>query len=129
MEHKPSYTEEKEGIFLPDSAFRTHVIADHDEIPHTHEFIEIFYILQGSIIHYHNSGQKEFLTTGDMIIISPFSDEHYFERLKDTPCLHRDIMITPELLTVRAKNCSVKAARSESKRLRFPFPKLMRSKI
>ena len=98
MEHKPSYTEEKEGIFLPDSAFRTHVIADHDEIPHTHEFIEIFYILQGSIIHYHNSGQKEFLTTGDMIIISPFSDEHYFERLKDTPCLHREIMITPELL-------------------------------
>lgn len=98
MKNKPSYTEEKEGIFLPNNAFRTHIIADHDETPHTHEFVEIFYILQGSVFHYHNGGQKEFLTAGDMMIIPPFFDEHYFKRIKDTPCLHRDIIIMPELL-------------------------------
>jgi len=98
MNESKSYTEEKEGIFLPNSAFRTHVISDRDETPHTHEFIEIFYILQGSIMHCRKSGQREFLTAGNMVIMPPFVEEHRFERLKDTPCLHRDIMITADLL-------------------------------
>lgn len=98
MKDKPSYTEEKEGIFLLNNTFRTHIIADRDETPHSHEFVEIFYILHGSIFHYHNGGHKEFLTTGDMMIIPPFFDEHHFKRIKDTPCLHRDIIIMPELL-------------------------------
>ena len=33
-----------------------------------------------------------------MMIIPPLFDEHHFKRIKDTPCLHRDIIIMPELL-------------------------------
>lgn len=98
MKTDSTYTEEKDGIFLPNSTFRTHVISNHDETPHTHEFVEIFYILQGSVMHCRNDGQKQFLTAGNLVLLTPFIDNHYFKRLKNTPCLHRDIMVTTELL-------------------------------
>lgn len=84
------------GIFLPDCEFRTHVIVNNDNYPHSHEFIEAFYILQGSIIHCRN-GQEELLTAGDMMILTPNKDTHYFKRIEGTECTHRDLMFTPSL--------------------------------
>lgn len=66
-----------------------------DKEYHDHDFFEIFYVLEGSIIHNCNN-QKEKLVAGDARLIRP-KDKHGFIREQNTPCAHRDIIITEQL--------------------------------
>lgn len=66
-----------------------------DNIYHDHDFFEIFYVLKGTITHNYN-GTKETLEAGDIRLLRP-KDKHGFERTKDVPCSHRDIIITEQL--------------------------------
>ena len=59
---------------------------------HQHNFYEIFYIMEGSIIHNAN-GKKETLDSGDIVLLRK-SDKHCFERFENQACSHRDIIIT-----------------------------------
>ena len=66
-----------------------------DKEYHDHDFFEIFYVLEGSIIHNCNN-KKEKLVAGDARLIRP-KDKHGFIREQNTPCTHRDIIITKQL--------------------------------
>ena len=66
---------------------------DHN-IFHTHDFYEIFYILEGSIDHEIN-GTRSRLHAGDIVFTTP-SDVHSFFREPGNRCKHRDIIIRPQ---------------------------------
>ena len=74
-------------LFIPDLNFRTLLIGSGDEYKHSHDFIEVFYVLKGEIKHYVNDEIKT-LSLGDICILKPNS-MHNFKRIDD--CLHRDL--------------------------------------
>ena len=72
-----------------------------DHYYHSHDFFEIFYVLDGSITHCYN-GIKERLSVGDMRLLRP-TDKHNFIRKKGHSCAHRDIIISEQLFK---KSCA-----------------------
>ena len=66
-----------------------------DRYYHDHNFFEVFYILEGTIVHNYN-GVKETLKAGDIRLLRP-KDKHGFIREPSVPCAHRDIIITEQL--------------------------------
>lgn len=64
----------------------------NDTGPHTHEFVEIFYIVHGKIEHSIAGAPKTTLQVGDVVII-PSGVVHSFYRDGSTKCGHRDVMI------------------------------------
>lgn len=83
----------EEVEFLPNCDMRTHAISSKDNIPHSHSFYEIFYILEGTIIHSLN-GVDTKLSIGDMVFVRPYIDTHYFKRIEGQSCTHRDILFS-----------------------------------
>ena len=83
-------------IIFPSIQFNFKITSTEDDRTyHDHDFFEIFYILDGTITHNCN-GTKEMLETGDVRLLRP-KDKHGFERKKNVPCSHRDIIITEQL--------------------------------
>lgn len=68
------------------------ITSSGDKSPHTHSFVEIFYIVNGSIPHKLDGGVTETLSVGDMFIIMP-EHIHTFLRNNTHVCSHRDIII------------------------------------
>lgn len=64
---------------------------DDDNIYHSHEFYEIFYIIDGTI-SYDINGRTLQLSTGDMGFVN-LNDIHSFFRGSNNTCKHRDIII------------------------------------
>lgn len=58
---------------------------------HTHEYVEIFYIIDGEIDHRYENNSTEVLSPGDSFIILP-GKKHQFT-LKKQRSLHRDIFM------------------------------------
>ena len=61
---------------------------------HSHEFIEIFYVLSGSAYHTLN-GKREIIETGDLFILRK-SDAHFFQKSNDQLFMHRDFLTKEE---------------------------------
>lgn len=57
---------------------------------HCHDFIEFFFVIDGTATHYLN-GKKSLIKRGDAFLLMP-DDSHSFEE-GDSSFLHRDIMI------------------------------------
>ena len=83
-------------LLLINKTFNTYTIEFKETLPHSHTFFEIFYIVSGSLIHCYN-GQKQILNSGDVVILRPNIDTHYFEEIKNNPVLHRDILINEDM--------------------------------
>ena len=77
----------------PNVHFNTHLTAALDTAPHTHEFVEVFYVISGSIKH-HINGETENLDVGDLFIIFPHT-KHQF--IRNGECTHRDFIINRSL--------------------------------
>ena len=77
-----------------DNPLCTKITDELDDVYHKHTFIEIFYVLDGSIEHILNNN-SEIINVGDLYFMST-DDAHIFLRKKDTVCSHRDIIITKE---------------------------------
>lgn len=76
----------------PEMPFHSKITENDDNnIFHTHNFYEIFYILEGSITHVLN-GKTQVLHTGDMVFTNR-KDVHSFLREPGNTCKHRDIVI------------------------------------
>lgn len=76
----------------PEMPFHSKITENGDNnIFHSHNFYEIFYILDGSITHIIN-GQDQILHPGDMVFTNQ-SDVHSFLREATNTCKHRDIII------------------------------------
>ena len=58
---------------------------------HTHEYVEMFYIIDGKIDHHYEDNPTEILQSGDAYIIMP-SKKHIFSLRKERS-IHRDIFI------------------------------------
>lgn len=84
----------KDWIFSDDIPLISKITETDDDYYHKHDFYEIFYILNGNIIHNLN-GKKETLSTGDIRLLTP-NDSHGFIREKNNHCQHRDIVISKE---------------------------------
>ena len=80
------------NILSEKNGLATHLITSGDNYHHTHNFIEVFYIIKGSINHLINN-TTETLHTGDMYLLRP-GDVHCFLREQHNSCVHRDIMFT-----------------------------------
>ena len=73
--------------------FASRSASGNDNFIHDHDFIEIFFITEGEIVHnILNSSKKLF--EGDGVLIAP-SVPHYFSRSHS--CIHRDNMVSVEL--------------------------------
>lgn len=66
----------------------THLVSCNDNGLHSHDFVEVIYITNGSIIHTCN-GEKEVLSAGDMCCLMPGA-AHTFSRTES--CTHRDVI-------------------------------------
>ena len=86
-ENIPIYSEH------PTVPFNTYLTEDQDTTPHMHQFIEMFYVVNGTIEHCVN-GIKESLSVGDFFLIFP-NTPHYFLRKND--CAHRDFVVNVSL--------------------------------
>ena len=76
----------------PEIPFFSKITADDDSnIFHTHDFYEIFYILEGEISHNVN-GSVTTLSRGNIIFLNR-DDVHSFSREPGNTCKHRDIII------------------------------------
>ena len=75
----------------PEHPFNSKITEYGDDVVHSHQFYEIFYILEGSISHTLN-GESQMLHTGDMVFLNQ-TDIHYFNREEGNTCKHRDIII------------------------------------
>lgn len=85
-----------DDLLLINHSFNTYAIEFKKTLPHSHTFYEIFYIISGSLLHYYN-GKKQILNPGDIVILRPEIDSHYFETTKQLPARHRDILISKNL--------------------------------
>lgn len=83
---------DNDSIFLPQLNFRTNLVEGNDGHLHSHDFIEFFYIISGSISHSCNE-ETSTLSTGDAVLIFP-KVQHRFKRTE--PCLYRNFCITIE---------------------------------
>ena len=59
---------------------------------HRHQFIEFFYVFEGSCSHILN-GQRSQIRTGDAFFMTP-NDVHRFTQASNDFFLHRDILIS-----------------------------------
>lgn len=76
----------------PEISFFSKITADDDSnIFHTHDFYEIFYILEGEISHNLN-GSVTTLSRGNIVFLNR-DDVHAFSREPGNTCKHRDIII------------------------------------
>lgn len=76
----------------PEMPFHSKITeGDDDNIYHSHDFYEIFYILDGNITYEVNNETYE-LSTGDMGFVNK-TDVHTFFRGPGNNCKHRDIVI------------------------------------
>ena len=75
----------------PEHPFNSKITEYGDEVVHSHQFYEIFYILEGSISHTLN-GETRTLHAGDLVFLN-LQDIHYFSREEGNTCKHRDIII------------------------------------
>lgn len=82
----------KNDIFSDDFDLSTHLINEYDDFYHTHTYIEIFYVIDGTIKHSLN-GVVSTLRPGDVYLLRP-GDIHCFLRDRGNTSHHRDIMIT-----------------------------------
>ncbi len=75
----------------PEHPFNSKITEYGDEVVHSHQFYEIFYILEGSIPHTLN-GETRILHAGDMVFLN-LEDVHCFHRTEGNTCKHRDIIM------------------------------------
>ncbi len=80
--------------FKNGASFFAKISNENNNVPHTHEFIEIFYVISGSAFHSVN-GHQSTIGMGDMFILKK-SDSHFFKKKNDEPLIHRDILIKEE---------------------------------
>lgn len=71
--------------------FASKITYSIDQVLHDHDFIEIFYIVDGKISHTFNENETKILKTGDMYLLL-LKDKHIFNR-DDSIATHRDIVI------------------------------------
>ena len=70
--------------------FYTHIAPSAPCVPHNHDFYEIFYVMDGTVMHYVNNNEVK-LFLGDMVILRP-SDTHKFVKLKEFCGTRRDFI-------------------------------------
>lgn len=80
--------------FKTGTSFFTKISNENNNMSHTHEFIEIFYVISGSALHSIN-GHPSMIDAGDMFILKK-SDSHFFKSKNGEPLVHRDILIKEE---------------------------------
>ena len=79
--------------FLTNSTVTSHIIGYEENDFHSHDFIEFFYVLQGTCEHNYN-GVKTQLQVGDAFLLVP-CDKHQFVKTPNSNLfLHRDIIFT-----------------------------------
>lgn len=82
--------------------FYTHITPSAPCALHNHDFYEIFYVMDGKVMHYVNNNEVE-LTLGDMVILRP-SDTHKFVKLKEFSGTRRDLLFKKSVFE-KACNC------------------------
>ena len=85
----------EDWMTTPEQPFNSKITEYGDEVVHSHQFYEIFYILEGSIPHTLN-GETRTLHAGDMVFLN-LEDVHIFHREEGNTCKHRDIIIHTSL--------------------------------
>lgn len=66
-----------------------------DIIDHTHDFVEIFYVVEGCAKHHYN-GKFETCEIGDMFLLLP-DEMHGFRKINNENFIHRDIVISKDM--------------------------------
>lgn len=77
--------------------FASKITYSRDQVLHDHDFVEIFYIIDGKISHTFNENETKTLKPGDMYLLL-LNDKHIFNR-DGSIATHRDIVIRPDYFT------------------------------
>lgn len=91
----------EDWMTTPEMPLSSQLTVDLDNVLHRHGFYEIFYIVEGSIVH-RLGNRRETLHPGDICFLR-LNDVHIFEREPGNRCKHRDIVIQVDLFQ-RAAN-------------------------
>ena len=82
-------------FFMYDYDFFTHIVNNEESYYHNHNFVEIFYILEGTCKHYIND-TCELLNAGDLLFLRP-NDTHCFIETEKYNCRRRDVLFSKAL--------------------------------
>ena len=92
----------KNDYYIPNGIAIDYQIAQPTKSPHSHNFIELFYILDGSIEHNYN-GSKKTLIPGDFAIID-LDAYHSLTTIDNTPCKLINLLFKPSFLDMSLSN-------------------------
>ena len=81
----------KEALFFAQRSIYTAISDAPSTKPHRHEYIEIFYVIDGTAEHHINK-KTHVLKAGDLYIIRP-NDFHQFKAIETSPLLHRNFFV------------------------------------
>ena len=95
---KPVYTPELYRYDMPHGIKFDYQPIQPSVAPHSHSFIEIFYILEGKIQHNFN-GISSVLSSGDFALIDKNS-VHHFSKLEDENCSIINILFYPSFVDI-----------------------------
>lgn len=94
----------QKNVFEFGESIQAYEIAVTDSLEnHTHDFIEIVYMLQGEVWHTIN-GQKLFFKEGDYVIID-FNTIHSFDIIGKNPIRVINCLFTPDLIDQALQGC------------------------
>ncbi len=92
----------KDDYYIPDGIALEYQTAQPTKTLHSHNFIELFYILDGSIEHNFN-GYEKTLIPGDFAIID-FDSYHSLTPIENTPCKLINLLFRPSFLDISLSN-------------------------
>ena len=91
MKKKENVVHLSDWLTTKEVPFASKITYSIDQVLHDHDFIEIFYIIDGKISHTLNETETRILKPGDMYFLS-LKDRHIFNR-DGSIATHRDIVI------------------------------------
>ena len=92
----------KESILVNNEDFSTQLTSFSNNQYHSHDFYEIFYVLEGNSRQILNN-ETTTLSTGDLFILRPNKDSHSFLSDSGKLFIHRDVIIETSLFKETAE--------------------------
>ena len=86
----------KQDNLINERTFNSFLMKNSASLPHTHNFFEVCYIVEGSINEDINNSSVQ-LSTNQLTILRPDIDLHSYSLLEDADCIYRNVLISTEL--------------------------------
>lgn len=83
--------------YLSKISINFHVCLNNFSVPHTHEFLELSYVLHGTALHKFNETEEKIIKKGDYFIID-YNTVHSYKSINDDGLAIINLLFLPEII-------------------------------